>query len=94
VKELMIRGIPASVIGKTSLLAKAQMSLMARIFVYWAGGCWYPNPEHARETVTRESIVQAIEDATGTSPAEAERKMESIENLYETVKQAGRTRGT
>jgi hypothetical protein len=63
--------------------------VVTRIFVYWAGGCWYPNPEHARETVTRESIVQAIEDATGSSPAEAERKMEVIENLGESVKRDG-----
>jgi DNA helicase-2/ATP-dependent DNA helicase PcrA len=89
IDELRKRRIPVAVIGKTSLLARPEMCLLAQVFVYWAGGCWYPNPEHGRESVTREGLMRRIEEVTGRSSERADVTMARIERLGEDVKREG-----
>ncbi|HWP63705.1 MAG TPA: ATP-dependent DNA helicase [Candidatus Binatia bacterium] len=85
VAALRKRNIPVAVVGKTSLLARPEMALLARIFVLWAGdgqtGIWYPNPEPEPETVTREAIQRAIEAITGMSPARSAQVMAALDAL-------------
>jgi len=69
VDELRRRSIPVAVMGKSSLLAHPEMALLARIFVYWAGGTWYPGP--TPETVSRDELAAGISDLTGTDPEPA-----------------------
>ncbi len=89
VEELRHRDIPVSVTGKTSLLARPEMALIARIFVFWAGGNWYPNPQFEPEAVTRDSLRCELAAITGLSSAEAEERMRRLETLGERVRREG-----
>ena len=80
------RGIPAVIAGKTSLLAHPEMALLARIFVYWAGGSWYPGPGTTRETVSRAALSAEIAAVTGTEPESA---LALIDKLGEQVREDG-----
>ena len=86
VDELRDRGIPAAVVGKTSLLAHPEMSLLARIFVYWAGGTWYPTSAPVPETVSRDDIAVQIANLTGADPEPA---LKLIDRLGEQIQHEG-----
>lgn len=89
VKALRLRGIPVAVIGKTSLLARPEMALIARLFILWAGGVWYPNPEFTPEAVTRESLLNEIRSVTSLAARDAERAMRALDRLGEHVRREG-----
>lgn len=86
VAELRDRGIPAAVVGKTSLLAQPEMALLARIFVYWAGGTWYPTSAPVPQTVSRDDLAAGIADITGADP---EPTLKLIDRLGEQVQHEG-----
>ena len=86
VDELRDRGIPAAVVGKTSLLAHPEMALLARIFVYWAGGTWYPTSAPVPQTVSRADLAAEIADITGADPGPA---LGLIDRLGEQVQHEG-----
>jgi len=69
VQALRARRIPVALVGKTSLLAHPEMALVARVFVRWAGGTWYPNADYASETVTGESLLAEIAEVAGLAAA-------------------------
>ncbi len=89
VDALRARGVPVAVIGRTSLLARREMALVAHIIVHWAGGTWYPNPQFEPEHVTRESLLEEIQTVTGMARRRAERTMGELDKLEMTVKGAG-----
>jgi DNA helicase II / ATP-dependent DNA helicase PcrA len=89
VEELRRRDIPTAVIGKTSLLARPEMALVARLFVRWAGGTWYPNPEFTPEAVTRESLFEEIRLVTGLDAKGTERAMRVLDQLGQQVRRDG-----
>lgn len=86
VDELRRRGIATAVVGKTSLLAHPEMALLARIFVYWSGGTWYPRADPKPENVTRESLAAEIGTVTGADPGVA---LAAIERLGQQVRDVG-----
>jgi DNA helicase II / ATP-dependent DNA helicase PcrA len=86
VDELRGRGIPVAVAGKSSLLAHPEMALLARIFVYWAGGTWYPGPTPAPETVSRDDLAASIADLTGAGP---EPTLKVIDRLGDEIRPNG-----
>lgn len=79
-------GIPAAVVGRSSLLVHPEMALLARIFVYWAGGTWYPGAAPVPETVSCDDLADAIAEITGASPEPA---LKVIEELGEQVREDG-----
>ncbi len=85
IDELRSRGIPVAVVGKTSLLARPEMALIARLFVLWAGGTWYPNPEFEPEVVTRSSLIEEVRGVTGASGRDAERMMARLDRVHERI---------
>ncbi len=89
VLALRERGIPSLVVGKTSLLAHPEMALVARIFAYWAGGTWYPNPDFTPEVVTRESLLAELELVTGKHGDAAGAILERVEGLGRDVRDEG-----
>jgi DNA helicase-2/ATP-dependent DNA helicase PcrA len=89
VQELRQRGIPVAVVGKTSLLARPEMALIARIFVYWAGGTWYPNPDYQPEAVSRESLLEEIRQVAHLSQGQAMTALDRLERLGQQVKREG-----
>lgn len=89
VAELRARGIPIAVIGKTSLLARPEMALIARIFVYWAGGTWYPNPNFEPEAVTRDSLLLEIRAVARLSRPASEQAMRRLDHLHDHVRRDG-----
>jgi DNA helicase-2/ATP-dependent DNA helicase PcrA len=86
VDELRRRDVATAVVGKTSLLAHPEMALLARIFVYWAGGTWYPGPGPAVQTISRDDLAAEITGITGTSPGPV---LEVIDRLGEQVRREG-----
>ena len=86
VEELRRRGVATSVVGKTSLLAHPEMALLARIFVYWAGGTWYPYAGPVPQNVTRDELAGQIASVTGTDPVAA---LVAIDRLGEQVRDEG-----
>jgi ATP-dependent DNA helicase UvrD/PcrA len=89
VQELRDRGIPTNVVGKTSLLARPEMALIARVLVYWGGGTWYPNPQYEAEVVTRESLCNEIQRVTRSDPASGEAMLRQLEDLGGTARREG-----
>lgn len=89
VEELRRRGIPVQVAGKTSLLARPEMALVARLFVWWAGGTWYPNPDFTAEVVTRASLLAEIRDVTGMDDRQAEQALKQLDDLGRAVQREG-----
>jgi DNA helicase-2/ATP-dependent DNA helicase PcrA len=89
VQQLHARRIPAVVVGKASLLVRPEMALVARIFVYWAGGTWYPNPEFQPEAVTRESLLGEIRSVTGLGQRAADEAFAHLERLGNRVHREG-----
>jgi DNA helicase-2/ATP-dependent DNA helicase PcrA len=93
VAALRERGIPTVVIGRTSLLARPETALIARLIVLWEGGgqagTWRPGGEHAVEPVTREALTEEIGQATGAGRAAAGRMLEALDRLGEQVRRDG-----
>jgi DNA helicase II / ATP-dependent DNA helicase PcrA len=86
VDELRRRALPVAVVGKTSLLAHPEMALLARIFVYWADGIWYPGPTPTPETVSRDDLAASIAELTGTDP---EPTLKMIDRLGDEIRLEG-----
>ncbi len=89
IDELRARKIAVAVIGKTSLLARPEMALIARIFVYWAGGTWYPNPNFEPEAVSRDSLLEEIQAIAGLSRRASEKAMQKLDQLHDQVRRDG-----
>lgn len=88
-EALREQGIPHEVTGKFSLLARPEMATLARLFVLWAGGTWYPNPDFRAEVVTREDLCDAIGDLLGSPPEAAERLMRQLDEIGTRVRREG-----
>lgn len=86
VDELSSRSVPVAVAGKTSLLAHPEMALLARIFIYWAGGIWYPTTAPTPHTVSRDDLAAEIADVTAADPEPA---LKLIDRLGEHVQREG-----
>ncbi|HXF50605.1 MAG TPA: PD-(D/E)XK nuclease family protein, partial [Dehalococcoidia bacterium] len=69
--------------------ARPEMALIARIFVYWAGGTWYPNPNFEPEAVTRDSLLSEIRAVAGLSPRASEKAMQKLDKLHAQVRRDG-----
>jgi len=78
--------IPTAVVGRSSLLVHPEMALLARIFVYWAGGTWYPGAAPTPEIVSCDDLADAIEETTGADP---EPVLKLIDQLGERVREDG-----
>jgi len=89
VEALRARGIPVQVVGHGSLLTRPEMALVARLFVYWAGGTWYPNGEGRPEVVTREALEVEIQAVTGLDAERARAAMDTLERLGEGLRREG-----
>jgi DNA helicase-2/ATP-dependent DNA helicase PcrA len=89
VEELRARDIPCVVVGKTSLLARPETALIARLFVYWSGGTWYPDPEFTPEIVTREALLTEIRLVTGMGEPQAELALGALERIGARVRERG-----
>ncbi|MCL6647889.1 MAG: ATP-dependent helicase [Chloroflexi bacterium] len=94
VAALRRHGVRVSVVGRTSLMARPEMALIARIFIFWstAGSepaSWWPDPYGDRETVTVESLTRDIVDVTGAGKDEATRLVERILRLGEQLRSRG-----
>jgi DNA helicase-2/ATP-dependent DNA helicase PcrA len=89
IEHLRARGIPVMVVGKTSLLARPEMALMARILVFWAGGTWYPNPQFEPEVVSAESLREEIQRVTSASGAQVDQVFQALARLGEQVRREG-----
>lgn len=89
VAELRRRGVPVSVVGKTSLLARPEMALVAQIFVYWAGGTWYPGAEYEPDTVTRDALLRGIARVAGGTSRKAARALAAIDALGALLREEG-----
>ncbi len=87
VEELRKKGIPAAVVGQTSLLARPEMALIARVFIWWAGGVWYPNDDRQPESVTSDSLLGEIRAVAGLSEAQAGRALGELESLGARVRE-------
>jgi ATP-dependent DNA helicase UvrD/PcrA len=85
-EALRQQGIAAAVVGRSSLLVHPEMALLARIFVYWAGGIWYPGAAPTPEIVSRDDLADAIEQITGADPGPA---LKLIDQLGEQVREDG-----
>lgn len=89
ISELKRRGIPSTVIGKTSFLVYDEMLLIAHLFVFWSeGSYWYPSSFN-REIVNRSLLMEQIRNATGVSEQTASEIMGRLERLGEQVKRDG-----
>jgi DNA helicase-2/ATP-dependent DNA helicase PcrA len=91
VSALRARGIPFAVVGKTSLLARPEMALMAHVLVYWSGGTWYPNPDFAPEVVTRESLLSEIAAVAGCTDQQAATALRRLDKLGDVCRREGVT---
>jgi DNA helicase-2/ATP-dependent DNA helicase PcrA len=89
VRALQDRSIPAAVVGKTSLMAQDEMALIARIFVWWAGGTWYPFHEPEPECVTPDRLTSEIRLVTGSDKRRVSRMLASLERLGGRIRAEG-----
>ncbi|HEY8470790.1 MAG TPA: ATP-dependent helicase, partial [Longimicrobiales bacterium] len=89
VEALRARGIPVQVVGHTSLLARPEMALIARILVYWSGGRWYPNREYQVEFIRRETLEAEIRDVVGLDAEQASAALDALDRLGERLRQHG-----
>ncbi|NIR48545.1 ATP-dependent helicase [candidate division KSB1 bacterium] len=79
VKALRKAGIPLALVGKLSLLDKPEMALLARVFVWWAGGCW--RPDEVQEVVTDETLAHDISDLTGAAEGKAKQTVGQLRKI-------------
>jgi len=80
-------GIPVALVGRLSLLDRPEMALLARVFVFWAGGTW--RPDEAQEVVTRERLMDEIAALTGTSAGQAATMVAELIRMGENLAQRG-----
>ncbi|MDI6872290.1 MAG: 3'-5' exonuclease, partial [Bacillota bacterium] len=91
VEALRRRGIPVAVTGHTSILAKPETALVARVFVWWAGGAgetatWYPNHDYVPEVISTDGLLQEIVALTGTGEAKGREILQELRALGEEVR--------
>ncbi|MQA85101.1 MAG: AAA family ATPase [Streptosporangiales bacterium] len=89
VAALREAAIPHEVTGRFSLLARPEMALLARLFVLWAGGTWYPNPDFQPEVVTREGLTNDLAELLGCAPRTAGRLMRRLDEIGQGVRREG-----
>jgi DNA helicase-2/ATP-dependent DNA helicase PcrA len=89
VKALRQCGIPHHVVGRLSILTRPEMALVARIFVLWAGGSWYPGDERRVEIVTPQRLTEEIVELTERSQGEAERVVADLERMGRQIRSEG-----
>ena len=89
VDALRARGIPVQVVGHTSLLARPEMALIARILVYWAGGTWYPNREYRPEVIHRETLELEVREGLGLEMQRARAAVDALERLGDRLRREG-----
>jgi DNA helicase-2/ATP-dependent DNA helicase PcrA len=89
IEQLRARDIPVMVVGKTSLFARPEMALIARILVFWAGGTWYPNPQFEPEVVSAESLRDEIRRVTLASDERVDQIFRALAGLGEQVRREG-----
>lgn len=71
--------IPFALVGRLSILDRPEIALLARVFIWWAGGKWMPNEEE--EVVTPERLASDIVDLTGVSEAQAAQILSQLERM-------------
>jgi DNA helicase-2/ATP-dependent DNA helicase PcrA len=71
--------IPAAAVGRLSLLDRPEIALVARIFVLWGGGTWYP--EEDREVVAPDLLARDMADLTGNDLTETTRIVTELEHM-------------
>ncbi len=79
VHALQNAGIPASVVGRVSLLDRAETRLLAHVFVMWAGGTW--RPSEVEEFVRPDDVAEEIAAVTGKSRDEARRAVIRLRDM-------------
>lgn len=79
--------IPAALVGRVSLLDRPEMALLARIFVWWAGGEWWPGEE--REVITTARLARDLMDLTGVSDAQADKIVIELDRLGRRLTEEG-----
>jgi DNA helicase-2/ATP-dependent DNA helicase PcrA len=87
VEALRREDIPYALVGKLSILDYPEMALVARIFVWWAGGRWMPNDEE--EVVTEEKLAADIVGLTATSESDAIRVVSALARMGEEIRERG-----
>jgi DNA helicase-2/ATP-dependent DNA helicase PcrA len=83
------REVRCSVVGGTTLMVRPEMALVARIFIYWAGGRWYPYSDTEVDLVTRETLVPAIAGLTHSDRRTTGERMKRIEALGQEIRDQG-----
>lgn len=84
------QGIDVNVVGKTSLMLRDEMRLIAHVFVHWAGGSWHPHPSRADvEQVTRELLLSEIAEVGSISRAAAEDALGQLDQRGERIRKEG-----
>jgi DNA helicase-2/ATP-dependent DNA helicase PcrA len=61
IEELRGRGVETRVIGRLPLFDRPEMAFVARVFVLWGGGRWYPDADREEEVVTPQSLTRDLE---------------------------------
>ncbi len=77
------------VVGRLSILTRPEMALIAGIFVWWAGGSWYPGGERTIETVTPQGLAADIVELTGRSQRAADSVVSQLEQMGGAVRSQG-----
>ncbi len=88
IESLRRRGVHVNVVGRLPLFDRPAMALMARVFVLWAGGSWYPVPGGGEERVTR-ATIEADLNGLGKPPDAAQRLSLEIEEMGRRAKERG-----
>jgi DNA helicase-2/ATP-dependent DNA helicase PcrA len=89
VTALRATDIQHTVVGKTSLLARPEMALIARVFVYWAGGTWYPSTNREPEVVSLATLATDIAQVTGAQGPALKHCLERLDRLGSLVREHG-----
>lgn len=87
IQSLKNEGIPASVVGRVSLLDRPETRLVARALVFIAGGTWRPDDEP--EVVTQEGLTEELRELTGASAEEAAIGVRRLAGLRERLVSEG-----
>ena len=87
IDALRSSGVPVALVGRLSLLDRPEMALLARVFVYWAGGVWTPDEE--QDVVTPELLAQSVSALTATDPIRASRIVSELEDMGRRLSSSG-----
>jgi len=77
IEQLRRRAVETRVIGRLPLFDRPEMAFVARVFVLWGGGRWYPDADREEELVTAQSLTQDLE-SLGWSAHEAGEAVDRI----------------